>query len=46
MEVKKSVEMVLEPGETVVAMVTFRNYVLVITDKGTIYQITEWDEAY
>lgn len=46
MNIKKLLEITLEPGETAVSITTFRDYVLVVTDKGTIYQITCWDEKY
>jgi hypothetical protein len=34
-------KIVLQPGELIVAATAFRDYVLVITDRGTVYKITD-----
>lgn len=39
MRVYRECDIDLKPGERVVSITTFRDYVLIVTDRGTIYKL-------
>lgn len=39
MTIHKMVEMELKPGELIVSMVSHQYYIVIVTDRGTIYKI-------
>ncbi len=37
--IREIAQVSLRPGEVIVSMTNFRDYILIITDRGTIYKI-------